>query len=210
MDIVTESIREFLKASFNKDPKDLLISDALLVEFITLDGMDYEGHTVDTSFNDLRYFKNLKYLEVCNTMISNASINILSSFDRLESVVFRNCTFSKSIRNFNKLTNIKCIRIINPKNFSLNYISNLNNLKRVYVSSCFIPSLKPINKLILDALDISNTKLGSDSFKYINTKYLVISKDEYLKYENSILKLNCKVMVMGDKTCGYFIEKWIN
>ncbi len=210
MDIVTNSIREYLISSFNKDPKDLLISDALLVEFITLDGMDYDGHTCDTSFNDLKYFKNLKYLEVSDTMVSNAAIDIISSFARLESVVFRNCTFSKNIKDFNKLTNIKCIRIINPKNFDLNYISKLNNLKRIYVSNSNIPSLRPISNLDLDALDISSTKLGKDTFKFINTKYLVVSMDEFDKYKDSILKLKCKIMVMGDPRYGYYIEKWIN
>lgn len=210
MEVVTSSIKEFLHSAFRKDPKDLLISDALLVEFITLDGKDYEGHTVDTSFNDLKPFKNLKYLEISNCIINAASINIISSFNRLDSVVFRNCVFSKNLKSFNKLKNIKCLRIINPKNFNLNFISKLNNLKRIYISHSYIPSLKPIKDLSLDAFDISDTKLGHDTFKYLNTKYLVVSGDEFNKYKDSLLKLNCKIMIMGDPAYGYFIEKWIN
>ncbi len=210
MNITTDSIREFLIDSFDKDIDDLLISDSLLVEFITVDGLDYDGNKLNVDFSDLKYFKNLRFIEIANTMVNSSLINILSTFNRLENVIFRNCTYSKSLRNFNKLTNIKCLRVIEANNFDLNYIKDLTTLKRLYISNMDINSLKVLSKLNLDALDVSSCNIKRNCFKSLNVKYLVISEDLFNKYTESLLNLDCKVMIMGDESLGYFISKWIN
>ena len=88
MKLLTESINKYLKEVFQKD--EFLIADYLLIEYLTVDGKDYEGNKQKVSFKDLQNFKNLKYLEIADVVINDNLIDVLSDLDYLENVVFRN------------------------------------------------------------------------------------------------------------------------
>ena len=48
MKLLTESINKYLKEVFQKD--EFLIADYLLIEYLTVDGKDYEGNKQKVSF----------------------------------------------------------------------------------------------------------------------------------------------------------------
>ena len=207
MKLLTESINKYLKEVFQKD--EFLIADYLLIEYLTVDGKDYEGNKQKVSFKDLQNFKNLKYLEIADVVINDNLIDVLSDLDYLENVVFRNCKFD--INNINKLKNIKSLRIINCKNFDLSYIVKLNNLERLYISDLTFQNLKKLSKLQLESLDISGCSINKIlGINELNTNYLVISSNQFDKFKENILDLDIRVMVMADPSYGYYIEKWIN
>ncbi len=200
----------FLKDTFGKD-ENLLISDLLLVEYLTIDGKDFDNKKVKVSFEDLKVFKNLKYLEIANVTINNNIINILKDLNYLESIVFRNCKFGIGSKNLIKLSHVKNIRVISCEGFDISNINKMENLERLYISNDNITSLEKLKNLNLESLDISSCNIKSDTgLNKINVNYLVISNDQYNKFKKSIDKLKMKIMVMGDPSMGYYIEKWIN
>lgn len=210
LEIKTESIQKFLCDIFKKNINDILISDLLLVESLTVDGEDFDGRKLNIYFQEIKEFKNLKYLEISNTLINNNIINILSKLSYLENVVFRNCTISKQIKDMNKLTNITNLRIDNCYNFDLSFIKNLSNIKRLSLSG-----IKKIDfsvfKYQLYSLDISKCFLNDfENIDIINVNTLIISKREYELLINKNLKYNYHIIVMADPSDGYYIEKWIN
>ncbi len=210
LEIKTESIQKFLCDIFKKNINDILISDLLLVESLTVDGEDFDGRKLNIYFQEIKEFKNLKYLEISNTLINNNIINILSKLSYLENVVFRNCTFSKQIKDMDKLTNITNLRIDNCYNFDLSFIKNLSNIKRLSLSG-----IKKIDfsvvKYQLYSLDISKCFLNDfENIDIINVNTLIISKREYELLINKNLKYNYQIIVMADPSDGYYIEKWIN
>ena len=210
LEIKTESIQKFLCDIFKKNINDILISDLLLVESLTVDGEDFDGRKLNIYFQEIKEFKNLKYLEISNTLINNNIINILSKLSYLENVVFRNCTISKQIKDMNKLTNITNLRIDNCYNFDLSFIKNLSNIKRLSLSG-----IKKIDfsvfKYQLYSLDISKCFLNDFvNIDIINVNTLIISKREYELLINKNLKYNYHIIVMADPSDGYYIEKWIN
>ncbi len=209
LQIITDSIKDFLVDAFSKKIDDILISDLLLVESLTIDGKDFDGKRQIISFQDLKQFKNLKYLEICNTLVTNNSINIISQIVCLENIIFRNCTFSKNVENLNKLTNIKSIKIYKCKKFNISYINKIINIKRIYLSNILISDIKQFSSLNLISLDVSNCIVENfDGVNNLNIKNLVISKRQYFDYKNYFMKCNFKIMILSD--IGYYIEKWLN
>ena len=97
MEILTGSIQQFLVDVFSKNIEKVGYSDLLLVESLTIDGKSSDGKRQFICFDELKLFKNLKYLELRNMVISNYMIDILKEITYLQNIVFMNCTFRKSI-----------------------------------------------------------------------------------------------------------------
>lgn len=211
LEIVTGSIKSFLLDVFDKDIQDILISDLLLVETLTIDGYDLDGNKQIISFQDLKNFKNLKYLEVANTFINSSVINILSHLLYLENIVFRNCSFSKKIKNMNKLYALRSLRIINCLDFDPLFISEIKTIKRLYLAGLSINDFTVFHQLDLDSLDISYSKVQSVSgIGKVNIKNLVISHIQYKRFCDDLDRLSFKIMIMADFEEGYYIEKWLH
>ena len=211
MKIFTESISKYLEETFKKDSKDLLITDVLSILFISVNGEDDNNKKLRIDYKDLLLFKNLKYLEIADAVITNRTIDILSELDYLENIVFRNCTFNRQVKNLDKLKNIKSIRILNCKNFDVTYLKELDNLERLYISDKTLDNLSHFNTLKLEALDISECNLKNDlGLDKVHTNYLVLSGEQYNKFKEKILNLNMRIMIMADPSYGYYIEKWLN
>ncbi len=209
LQIITSSIRRFLEDSFVKKIDNILISELLLVESLTINGRNYDGEREVISFQDLKYFKNLKYLEVSNTLITKSAINIFSQCNYLEKIIFRNCTFSKQITSLEVLTNIRGINIYKCKKFDISFIKDLINVKRVFISGVSIANLKLFMGTRLYSLDISGAIVSSfESVEELSLNNLVISDEQYSNNKEIILECNYKVIVMASD--GYYIKKWIN
>ena len=126
MEILTGSIQQFLVDAFSKNIEKVGYSDLLLVESLTIDGKSSDGKRQFICFDELKLFKNLKYLELRNMVISNYMIDILKEITYLQNIVFMNCTFRKSIITLNVLQSVNLIRVESCKNFRLDYINNIN------------------------------------------------------------------------------------
>lgn len=203
MEIVTKSIKNYLKEVIKKSSNKIGYSDLLKVESITIDGKDENDNKQLVSFGEVKLLKNLRYLEIRNIMITDYIIKILEDMDYLENIIFKNCTFRKTITTMNNLKPLRQIRIENCKNFNLKYIDrivlNTLNLKDFKISS-----LRSISKNI-EILDISRCIVSTNkNLDKLNIKKLIISHNDYLKYKNDLDKVKYEVVVMAD--LGYYIE----
>lgn len=209
LQIITNSIKKFLEGVFFKEIDNILISDLLLVESLTINGRNYNGERETISFQDLKNFKNLKYLEVSNTLITNSAINIFAQCNYLEKIIFRNCTFSKQVTSLKVMKNIRAINIYKCKKFNVSFIKDLINIKRVFISGVTISNLEVFMGIRLYSLDISDAIVSNfDYVEELSLNNLIISDEQYSSNKEKILECNYKVMVMASD--GYYIEKWIN
>lgn len=209
LEIVTDSIKSFLEDTFDKDVKDILISELLSVEALTIDGKDLNGNKILVAFQDIKNFKNLRYLEIANTGINSSVINILSSMIYLESVVFRECYFSKKIKNIKKIAYINSLRVINCSDFDT-FISELSGVKRFYLAGSEFNDLSCFNGYELESLDISSSVVHNFcGVENLCTNNLIISHSQYQQFSDKIDNLTFRVMIMADFHEGYYIEKWI-
>ena len=144
MEILTGSIQQFLVDVFSKNIEKVGYSDLLLVESLTIDGKSSDGKRQFICFDELKLFKNLKYLELRNMVISNYMIDILKEITYLQNIVFMNCTFRKSIITLNVLQSVNLIRVESCKNFRLDYINNIN-INYLTIAGSYIKTLLPLS-----------------------------------------------------------------
>ena len=203
MEIVTKSIKIYLKEVIKKSPSKIGYSDLLKVESITIDGKDDNGNRQLVSFGEIKLLKNLRYLEIRNIMITDYIIKMLEDMTYLENIIFKNCTFRKTITTMNNLKPLKQMRIENCKNFSLKYIDKIN-LHTLCLKDLKISNFKNISTDV-EVLDISksiiSTIKGSDR---LSINKIIISHEDYIKYRKYFDKLSYEVVVMASN--GYYIE----
>lgn len=203
MEIVTKSINLFLKEVIKKSPSKIGYSDLLKVESITIDGKDENGNKQIIVFSELKMLKNLRYLEIRNVLITDYIIKILEDMNYLENIIFKNCTFRKTITTMNNLKPLKQIRVENCKNFNLKYIDRIS-LNTLTLKNITINNLQNINKSI-EVLNISDANIVSDrGIDKLKINKLIISHDDYMKYKKNIDRQSFEVVVMASK--GYYIE----
>lgn len=206
MEILTSPIQQFLVDAFSKNIEKVGYSDLLLVESLTIDGKSSDGKRQFISFDELKLFKNLKYLELRNMVISNYMIDILKEITYLQNIVFMNCTFRKSIVTLNVLQSVNLIRVESCKNFRLDYINNIN-INYLTIAGSYIKTLLPLRGSHINVLDISREDFGDlINLDELDLQKIVIGHDAYLKYKDFFMKSKIQVIVMAND--GFYIEKF--
>lgn len=204
MEIFSSSIQCFLSDIFHKDLELIKYGDLLTIQSLTINGKTLDGKRQIVNFNDIKLFKNIRYLEICNVVISNYMVDILSSLSYLESIVFRNCTFRKSIITLNNLNSVKRLRIESCKNFKLELIDNID-IDNLTIAGCLLGDFSLIRNSKISVLDISRTTIDNiNSIMKLNLKKLVVSHDLYNKYNDILNRSTICVIVMAKD--GYYIE----
>ena len=203
MEIVTKSIKNYLKEVIKKSPSKIGYSDLLKIESITIDGKDDNGNKQLIIFSEVKMLKNLRYLEIRNILITDYIIKILEDMNYLENIIFKNCTFRKTITTMNNLKPLRQIRIENCKNFNLKYIDKIS-LNTLTLKDITMNNLQNVNKNI-EILNISDASIMSDrGIDKLKINKLIISHDDYMKYKKSIDRQSFEVVVMASS--GYYIE----
>ena len=203
MEIVTKSIKLYLKEVVKKTPSKIGYSDLLRVESITIDGKNENGEKQLVSFGEVKLLKNLRYLEIRNILITDYIIKILEDMDYLENIIFKNCTFRKTITTMNNLKPLKQIRIENCKNFYLKYIDKIN-LNSLTLKDFNINNLRNISNSI-EILDVSDSNINTNkNIDKLKINKIVVSHRDYYKYKNDFEKVKYEVVVMASS--GYYIE----
>lgn len=204
MEILTESIKDYLVEKFDKDISEIGYADILHIESLTIDGKDEFNEKSPVSFNDIKLFKNLKYLEIRNTLITTNLISILEDMPYLENLILRNCTIRKSVTTMNNLRKILQLRINNCKNFRFELINELN-LLNLTIENMQIQGFNNLKNNHINSLDISMAKLkNGNGLKKINIDKLVIKRKEYNKYRKILDNAKYNLIIMADK--GFYIE----
>lgn len=211
LEITSVSIHDFLCDTFHKDLSKILISDSLLVESLTIDGKNLDGEKQVISFLDLKKFKNLRYLEIANTLISCSVLSILADSPYLETVIFRNCAFSKQVKSMNMLTSIKSLKIMDCDGFHLSFISGLSQIERIYLKGMRLSSFRKFEGMDLISLDISycslKSTIGIENFK---TDHLIVNENQFQLLQKCKSLFFSKIVVMADFNEGYYIKELVH
>ena len=203
MEIVTKSIKLFLKEVIKKSPSKIGYSDLLKVESITIDGKDENGEKQIVLFNEVKLLKNLRYLEIRNILITDYIIKTLEDMNYLENIIFKNCTFRKTITTMNNLKPLKQIRIENCKNFNIKFIDKAN-INTLILKNLNVTNLRNISKSV-EVLDVSESSVSiNKNIDRLSINKLIISHDDYMKYKKELDSVSYEVVVMASK--GYYIE----
>ena len=130
-----------------------------------MSGKDFNNERQLVTFNEVKLFKNLRYLELRNILISNYMVDILSEVPLLENIVFRNCTFYK------KVTTGDIDKIYNCKIYKTGK-SNCEDYFQAYNTDIFIENNKQVEynkcvRILINEDEISN---GCDKY-FVNDKW---------------------------------------
>ena len=204
MEILTQSIKDYLIDRFDKSINEIGYSDILEVESLTIDGKDENNERQSVSFSDLKLFKNLKYLEIRNTLLTTNLFNILEDLPYLENLLLRKCTIRKSVSTMNNLNNIVQLRINECKNFSFELINELT-LASLTVENMQIQGFNLLKDNHINVLDISRAKFKNmNGIKKVSIDKLVIKNKDYTKYKKVLDNLKYELIIMAD--IGYYIK----
>ena len=205
MIIRTESIKYYLEEYFNKSYADVKISDILLIENITIDSFSSDNQKYPVFFEDLKNFKNLRYLELCNIIIDDDFINNIMYLQYLENIIFRNCKFSDNIIFFDPSIKLKRIVIDSCYGFKFTYFSKVLTLKSICIKNSNFSSFYGIKNLKLNFLEvIGNCNIRNFCISYLCVNQFIISLHIYNKYSNNFTNYSSRVMICADE--GYYIE----
>ncbi len=203
MEIVTKSIKLYLKEVIKKSASKIGYSDLLKVEGITIDGKNDNGEKQLVSFGEVKLLKNLRYLEIRNILITDYIIKILEDMDYLENIIFKNCTFRKTITTMNGLKPLRQIRIENCKNFNLKYINKVK-IKSLTLKDLNISNIGNINNSV-EILDVSGSTITTNkNIDKLKISKIIVSHNDHIKYKRDFDKVKYEVVVMADE--GYYIE----
>lgn len=204
MEILTQSIKDYLIERFDKSIDEIGYSDILEVESLTIDGKDENNEKQSVSFSDLKLFKNLKYLEIRNTLLTTNLFNTLEDLPYLENLLLRKCTIRKSVSTMNNLKNIIQLRINDCKNFNFELINELN-LANLTFENMQIQGFNLLKDNHINVLDISRAKFKNmNGIKKLSIDKLVIKNKDYTKYKKVLDNLKYELIVMAD--IGYYIK----
>ncbi len=204
MEILTQSIKDYLIERFDKSIDEIGYSDILEVESLTIDGKDENNEKQSVSFSDLKLFKNLKYLEIRNTLLTTNLFNTLEDLPYLENLLLRKCTIRKSVSTINNLKNIIQLRINDCKNFNFELINELN-LANLTFENMQIQGFNLLKDNHINVLDISRAKFKNmNGIKKLSIDKLVIKNKDYTKYKKVLDNLKYELIVMAD--IGYYIK----
>lgn len=209
MSMKTESIKNLLEDLFSKKCNDIKISDLLLVQSLTIDSLDFDNNKITVVFDEIKQFRNLHYLEICNIDITDNVINALLSLPYLETIVFRSCKFYNSISIINSDLKIRKMTVDSCQNFKFIYFSNLVSLKSITIKDTSINSFNGLRKIHLRYFEIiGRSVISRFSVSYLNVENFMLSKDIYDKYNSILTNLSSNIMVYADD--GFYIEKRVN
>ena len=203
MQILTSSIKQFIKYNFHKDINKIGYQDLLSIEGITIDQFDENNQKQKIDFNELKMLKNLKYLEIRNLIISNYMIEVLEKMDYLENIIFRNCTFRTTIKTLNNIKPLNQLRIENCKNFNFDFISEIK-INYLILGNIIINNLNILKKELVNVLDISTAIVENKVNFNLKIKKLVISHNDNIRFKNKLKNRNYQIVTMANN--GFYIE----
>ena len=199
MEIKTKSILE--KLIMIDDLENIEEDDLAKIEELNISGKDFNNEIQKVDFNDLRYFPNLKNLNIEYCTIDYDVIDMIRNFE-LKNLSFISCEFDSDVRNI-KSINTENIYISNCYDFDFSFITN-KEFNEVNISTETIRDKININcnKLNLEHCEIENPEV----LRGLNIKELIISTIQYEDNPSAYESLEYKVTVMDDDS-GYVYKK---
>ncbi len=170
-------------------------------------------------FSILKYFPNLKRLEICNSDIDDNVIGFIVRMLGLEVLMFNNCHITNikglyqskikslgfnncivsDIENIGNMKGLNAIKLINMKLDTINFLENLPHLIEVDLSYSSINETATMYHFILiERLALDNSNIMDLDFvnKYSGLTEISISNNQYKKNKeliDDLVALNIKV-----------------
>ncbi len=190
MKIVTDSIIDTLEIVCNKNIDEIKNEDLFKIESLNISKFGIDDQILNTNFNELNYFLNLKKLSIVGCNITNDEINIINNLNNLEYLSFINCDFEGTCNCFKSIS-VDNLVLNNTNNFPFKYLNDLKYLK-VFDMEYFYNNNK------INTLDLFNSKFNIDILYSLTIDELIISESDYKSNKDIYNNLNYKVTIKED------------
>lgn len=169
--MITESIIQYVESMESLDE----------CTELTVNKFDISGNLLFVDLNDLKNFKNLEKLSLCNLVLDFEDLFVISSLDKLHSLALYNCELNDdSLAEFINKTNIEELLLDNTK---INF-----NLIDKCLEKVIIKNLKINNNINCNVLDVSQALVDFNSFVFGKCSTLILSRSQFDSNEE-LLKL---------------------
>lgn len=190
MKIVTDSIIDTLEIVCNKNIDEIKNEDLFKIESLNISKFGIDDQILNTNFNELNCFLNLKKLSIVGCNITNDEINIINNLNNLEYLSFINCDFEGTCNCFKSIS-VDNLVLNNTNNFPFKYLNDLKYLK-VFDMEYFYNNNK------INTLDLFNSKFNIDILYSLTIDELIISESDYKSNKDIYNNLNYKVTIKED------------
>lgn len=172
--IKNELLKENIRFMLNKS--NIEIEDLLKIEEITLNSVTFSGKQNNVYFEDIKFFPNLKRIEIKNNIITRENIQF---FKDIEEVVLSNCEID-TIKELNS----KSLSLVGCKvNCELDFNNKLNDIY-IINTNCdsfdFLKEQQNLQKLVIK--NVSDFNMNKIDFN-MPIKYLSIEDVDEFKYD---------------------------
>ncbi len=194
----TDSIIKILEGFYGKKTE---YTDTELnrIETLTINRINPDKTLANVDFSDLLKFKNLRRLTIDGCVIDINVMAYISTVTNLYSLSLFNCDIVDDIYSFLGNSRIKALKICNT-NFDLSLLTGY--YERLTLVDVPLKKFKPhVEVLNLYNCDITNFEELLD----YNFEELVISIEQYDKYEKEFNECGRRITVMEDN--GQFVYK---
>ena len=221
IEIKSRSLNNYLTYKLDKLEEIYTEEELATVDELVIDSDENLDITV------LKYFKNLKELEIRNLMISNDTLDIILSLNNLKDLKFQLCDIENvdrlkglnlkglhldccEMEDFSfvyEMINLESLTLTGEVNIEINKLNNLINLKYLNISHTICTN-DVLNIEKLEELYIDNSNINDISFalNLNNLKVLSLSKEQYENKKELINELKSRnieildysIMLLGD------------
>ena len=221
IEIKSRSLNNYLTYKLDKLEEIYTEEELATVDELVIDSDENLDITV------LKYFKNLKELEIRNLMISNDTLDIKLSLNNLKDLKFQLCDIENvdrlkglnlkglhldccEMEDFSfvyEMINLESLTLTGEVNLEINKLNNLINLKYLNISHTICTN-DVLNIKKLEELYIDNSNINDISFalNLNNLKVLSLSKEQYENKKELINELKSRnieildysIMLLGD------------
>ena len=221
IEIKSRGLNNYLTYKLDKLEEIYTEEELLTVDELVIDSDENLDITV------LKYFKNLKSLEIRNIMISNNTLDIILSLSNLKDLKFQLCDIENvdRLKELNllglhldccetedysfiyEMTNLEELTLTGEVDLDINKLNNLINLKYLNISHTIctndVLNIEKLEELYIDSSSIQDI---SFALNLNNLRVLSLSKEQYENKKELIDKLKSRnieildysIMLLGE------------
>lgn len=201
--ITQELLRDYLNCYLNKAGDEFSLAELMSIDTLQIDTVDIVGDFFPIDLDIIKYFINVKELEIRNVRITSDDMENISRLNSLKRLMFVDCEFESIDLN---PKNLEYLKIAGGDIFDFEFLEDLTSLKELELIGVgnldisVLNKLKNLNKLVLTKSQIMNVLPLN-----LNLNELRINYVQGLDLKRLTLNLkNLKKLVINNGQKGLF------
>lgn len=171
MNIKTESIKELLEISLDKELNDINYDDLNTITYLRINRIDGDN-ILDVDSSDLELFHNLEEISIENCIIDNKFLTDLEKTKVLNKICFIHCDFVDNVNDY--FSNLVTKELVLNDVIGLDGVLLSNIQKITFINCSFGCEINNVN-----TIDVSLS--NEMDFSGFIVKDLIINEKQYLK-----------------------------